>query len=190
MSTKFDVRICKCGRIHFIPYSEVDAALEQDKELWLVCGGCGTTYRIGSDKGPDWDDPDKIVHMMYTFEADGYQLTADMFESSENRKGIAKVIHSLGKRPVMRTGMHATHYTHCCGRFEDSWYPDFWKIERNGITVEEIFQFIEQWKKDRVTVNMNSLLNELTDEEAESLSGYAIEGLDWKGTKFEKPWHK
>lgn len=187
---KFDVRICSCGRIHFVLNSEIESALELNKEVWLVCGGCGKTYRIGADIERDWCDPERINYMMYTVEAENYELTADMFESTDKHKGIFKLIHSSGKRPIMRTGMHATHFVHGCGRFEDSWYPDFWKIERTDITVPEIFQFIEQWRKDRVTVNMNALLNDLTDEEAECLSGYIIEGLNWKGTKFEKEWHK
>lgn len=189
---KYDVRICSCGRIHFVPNKDIDDAIESDRELWLVCGGCGKTTRIGADIEHDWlsDDPEAIAYNMYSFDHDSYQLTAESFNATDTHKGIYKVIHSVGKRPVMMTGMKATHYFAPAGRFEDNWYPDLYKIERNDITKEEVFQFIEQWNKDRLTVNMNALLRTLTEEECEALSGYAIEGLDWRGTKYEKEWHK
>lgn len=192
MTRKYDIRICSCGRIHFVLNSEIDAALEADKELWLVCGGCGKTTRIGAEIEHDWtsDDPNKMIYNMYTMNDESYELTADRFNGNDKHKGIYKVIHSVGERPVMMTGMHATHYFAPAGRFEDSWYPDFWKIQRSDITKEEILQFIKEWEKDRVTVNMHQLLRMLDEEKLEALSAYMIDGLDWTGTKYEKEWHK
>lgn len=185
--SKFQVRICTCGRIHFILQEDIDAALLANKELWLSCGGCGKTSRIGADVERDWLDPEGLIYNMYTIETgvhENYELTAESFETTKTHKGILKVIHSIGKSPVMLTGMKATHYTPAAGRFEDSWYPDFWKIERTDITTDEIFQFIEQWKNDRITVNMDRLLRDLTEEEADCLSSYIIDGLDWTNTKY------
>lgn len=195
MTRKYDIRICSCGRIHFVLNSEIDAALEADKELWLVCGGCGRTTRIGAYIEHDWtsDDPNKMIYNMYSFEYGehkDYELTIDSFAATDNHKGIYKVLHSVGERPVMMTGMHATHYFAPAGRFEDNWYPDFWKIQRTDITKDEILQFIKDWEKDHVTVNMNQLLRMLDEDKLEALSAYMINGLNWVGTKYEREWHK
>ena len=32
-STKYDIRICKCGRIHTIPYEKIDKALNDNKNI-------------------------------------------------------------------------------------------------------------------------------------------------------------
>lgn len=32
-STKYDIRICKCGRIHTIPYEKIDKALDDNKNI-------------------------------------------------------------------------------------------------------------------------------------------------------------
>ena len=90
---------------------------------------------------------------------------------------------------MMMTGYYARSFESGIGRFQDIWYPDFWRIPNNA-TAEDYKAFIEKWQKDSVTVNMPNLMRTLTDEQAEALSGYVIEGLDWKGTKFEKKWHK
>ena len=191
--SKFDVRICNCGRIHFIDDKLVDEALEQDKNLMVICGGCGTTTLIGADREPDWEDPNKTVFNMYTYhmgQHDNFTLTADSFETVEGKKkGISKVFYSKGIQVMMETGYYAKSYDSASGRFQDIWYPDFWRIPTNA-TAEQYKAFIEQWQAEHVKVNMNNLLRSLTDEQAEALSHFYIEGLDWKGTKFEKEWHK
>ena len=50
--------------------------------------------------------------------------------------------------------------------------------------------FIDEYIHDRTTVNMNRFINETPDDVLDELSNYLIDGLDWKGTKFEKEWHK
>lgn len=88
----------------------------------------------------------------------------------------------------MKTGQYATDYFN--GRFSDRWYPDFYKIQRKDITVKEIMEFIDEYNKNRTTVNMNRFINETSDDILDELSKYMIDGLDWKGTKFEKEWNK
>ena len=41
MSRKYDMRICKCGRIHMVDEDKLERALKNNKNLLLVCGGCG-----------------------------------------------------------------------------------------------------------------------------------------------------
>ena len=50
--------------------------------------------------------------------------------------------------------------------------------------------FIDKYNHDRTTVNMDRFINETPDDILAELSTYYIDGLDWKGTKFEKEWYK
>ena len=189
--SKFDVRICKCGRIHFIDNKLIDEALEQDKNLMVICGGCGSVQLIGADRFTDWTDPDKTIFNMYTFNVQDEQQIwdASLFTESDKKKATSKILYDAGVQVMMQSGYFARSFENGIGRFQDMWYPDFWKIPANA-TAEEYKEFIEKWQKDSVTVNMPFLLRTLTEEQAQALSGYIIEGLDWKGTKFEREWHK
>lgn len=187
---KLDIRICSCGRIHFVPQSEIDAALEADKNFVLICGGCGRVTAIGADIQQDWNEPDKTVYNMYAYpmgEHQGFTLTAEAFAEGGHRKAIHKVWYSPGEQVRMQTGYYAKYYR--CGQFQDTWYPDFYQIQRSNITVPEIMEFIKKWEHDHVTVDMKSLLRVLSDEEAEALSHYHISGLNWKGTRWENEWN-
>lgn len=188
---KYDVRICKCGRIHFIENSLIDEALDQDKNLMFVCGGCGSVLLIGADRETDWNDPSKTHFNLYTFENQEEQQVWDatLFAGTDKKKAVSKIFYDKGIQVMMQTGYYAKYFDYGTGRFQDIWYPDFWRIPDNA-TVEDYKSFIEQWRKDFVTVNMPNLLRTLTDEQAEALSHYHIEGLDWTGTKYQKPWHK
>lgn len=187
-----ELRICSCGRLHFIDEDIFSTALEQDKNVLLICGSCGRATIIGADKEPDiyGDDPTKICYNMYSCDIheDMKEFEASSFDSTECKKGIYKIVYSKGKGVPMMSGMYAQQFG--ANGFEENWFPDFWKIERSNITVDEIMQFIGEWRKERSTVSMNRLLHELTEEEAELLSHFYIRGLDWSGTKYAKNWDK
>lgn len=189
MSRKFDMRICKCGRIHMVPIEKVDNALKADKELLLICAGCGKGTIIGADIEPNWfdDDSNDLVYNMYSRDFSPH-LSIDIskinFEDCLLGKPFSEIFYSHGIQVPMMTGMYAGHYDN--GKFSDEWYPDFWKIEREDVTVKEIMEFIDEWRQERITVNMNRLLHENDDAILEELSHYYIPAFDWKGTKFEK----
>lgn len=187
-----DIRICSCGRIHFIDSWIIDEALEQNKNTLVICGGCGRTYVIGADIEPDWYEPDKMYYNMYTStlfpngSEDPYIFDQKFFETVEGKfKGFHKVIIDPGKRVMMDTGYYATSYDHGSGTFYDMQYPDFiWNIKKTD-GLEDILSSIGKFQRDMKSVNMNWLLRSLTDEEAEQLSHYGVKGLNWKGTKWE-----
>lgn len=186
-----DIRICSCGRIHFIDSGIIDEALEQNKNTLVICGGCGRTYVIGADIEPDWYEPDKMCYNMYTStllpNGSEYPYIFDQkfFETVEGKfKGFHKVIIDPGKRVMMDTGYYATAYDNGSGMFYDMQYPDFWKIKKTD-ELEDVLLFINKFQRDMKSVNMNWLLRSLTDEEAEQLSHYGVKGLNWKGTKWE-----
>lgn len=186
---KYDVRFCKCGRIHMIPVDKIDEAVKVDKNLLHICGGCGTATIIGADKEPDWDDPSKTIYNMYShslpIKEDGIKsISVSDFSESENYKAYSEILYSQGLRVPMMTGEYANSFSF--GTFYDMWYPDWYKIERRGITVPEIMKFIENYKRDQRTVNMDRFIHETPDEYLEAISGYVVHGLDWKGTKWER----
>ena len=190
MSKKYDMRICKCGRIHMVDEDKLENALENNKNLLLICGGCGTATLIGADIEPDWDEPDKDCYMMYSCEFSSNEnksiATAD-FESTEHHKGIEEIVYSHGIKVPMMTGMYATDYNN--GRFSDRWYPDFYKIQRSDVTVKEIMDFIDEYSHDRTTVNMDRFIRETPEDILEEISHYMIDGFNWKGTKWETEWN-
>lgn len=184
MSRKYDMRICKCGRIHMIENNVIEKALQNNKNILLICAGCGNATLIGADS--ILDGSGKTEYMMYSCEFARYKdrtIEISDFEPSEHDKGIYKIIYSQGYRVPMMTGMYATDY--CNGKFSDRWHPDFYEIQKRDITVEEIMKFIKKYNHDRTMVNIRRFINETPQEILKEISHYYIESFNWRGTKFE-----
>ena len=161
--------------------------MEDNKNLLLICAGCGSATLIGADIEPDWDEPDKDCYMMYASDFSNYQdvsIHASDFDKTANSKGIEEIYYSHGLKVPMMTGQYATDYFN--GRFSDRWYPDFY--QRKDITVEEIMQFIDEYRHDRTTVNMNQFIQQTPEDMLTEISCYIIDSFDWSGTKFENGW--
>lgn len=187
MSRKYDMRICKCGRIHMVSNEKIDKALEDNKNLLLICGGCGKAVIIGANIESEYNRPNKSCYMMYASDFSNYKdanISVSDFESTENYKGISEIVYSHGIKVPMKTGRYATNYYN--GSFSDIWYPDFYKIQRKDITVKEVMDFIDEYSSDRTTVDMDRFISETPDEMLKVISQYWIEGFDWKGTKWEQ----
>ena len=190
MNRKYDMIICKCGRIHMLDNNKLNKALENNKNILFVCAGCGSATLIGANIEPDWNDPSKDCYMMYSGDFSDHEdksITAADFESTEEQKGIEEIIYSHGLKVPMMTGQYATDYFN--GIFSDRWYPDFYKIQRSDITVNEIMDFIDEYDHDRTTVNMDRFIHETPEDMLEEISHYSIDGLDFKGTKWETEWN-
>lgn len=188
MGMDCQVRICKCGRIHFIERSVVTEAVEADKELLVICGGCGAADIIGADKVAENGNN---IYMMYSFDfTEGEQkreIDVSSFETVEGKtKGLYKIIFDPGIKVMMMTGFYATHYDNA--GFTDLSWPILSFLNKNpsAFTPEEACEEIKNHRRDMVTVNMKSLLSKLTEDEAECLSHYIINGLDWTETKYER----
>lgn len=157
--------------------------MEANKDILLICGDCGHAIRIGADIQRDWLVKDNIIYNMYSYECEkSTSFTAENFAEKENYKPIYKILYSKGKEVMMETGYYAKLFIH--DQFEDIWYPDFiFQVEGKGF--EYFKEEMAKWDIQRHTVNMNALLRELTEEEAEALSHCPMKGLNWKGTKWE-----
>lgn len=113
MKRLYDVRTCKCGRIHMIPKEKINKVLEKDKNLLVICAGCGAITIIGANIENDWDEPDKTCYMMYSAEFSPYgnkSIFVSDFETTENEKGIEEIFYSHGIKVPMMTGYCATNY--------------------------------------------------------------------------------
>lgn len=190
MSRKYDMRICKCGRIHMIDNEKLNTALESNKNLLLICAGCGTATLIGADIEPDWNELEKDCYVMYAEDFSSYKdrnINVSDFESTDLQKGIQEIIYSHGIKVPMMTGQYATDYFN--GKFFDRWYPDFYKIQRRDITGDEVMKFIDEYNYDRTTVNMIRFIQDTPHDILEEISHYHIEGFNWKGTKWETEWN-
>jgi len=178
---KYDINVCKCGVIHAIPNEKIEKALKKQKPLLTICGNCGVASLRGGDEDVDFDG--NPCYMMYRRD-----FTYNDSESinKDNIDQYSEVYYDKGYKVMMNSGMYATDYEN--GRFSDRWYPEFYKIQRSDVTVDEIMEFIKKYHKDRSTVNMNQLISSIPDDVLEELSNYWIEGLDWAGTKYQKEW--
>lgn len=181
----FDLRICKCGHLHFIDPELQDKALSENKNLMVICGNCGRAILIGADLMADEYEPDKMAYHMYTGEVSTSQVWDEsLFTGTETKKAVSNIYYSKGIAVYMNTGYKATVFDGPRRCFNDMIYPDFYKIE-GETDAAKIHAFIEQWQKDRVTVNMNMLLRMLTDEQARILRAFNLNGMDWSDTKYK-----
>ena len=192
MNRKYDIRICKCGRIHAIQNERIKKALNADKNFLLICASCGNAILIGADISHAWGDPSKVCYEMYSGDFSPYEdkvITADIFKKNEKEKTVEEILYSHGIKVPMKTGRCATDYFN--GIFYDNSSPRSYQIQITDLTVKEITDVTNEYTQHaRTTVNMRRLINETPDDVLDELSNYLIDGLDWKGTKFETVWHK
>jgi len=163
---KYDVKFCSCGRVHFIPTDKINNAIENDKEILVVYNNCGNSHIIGADREQDYEG--KECFMMYSF---GKRDT----EINDTSK-IDSIVFSLGEQVRMMSGGEATYYGH-------SGFIDWNTKKPSNITEEE-------WAKLRSTVHVKHTINWIRDDnKLDQMSNY-LTGINWKGTKYEKEWHK
>jgi hypothetical protein len=74
---------------------------------------------------------DDICYSMYSQEVDkDTTWTEDAFKETKEHKAFTEIIYSPGKKVMMMTGYYAKCFSN--DTFEDTWYPDFWKLEQPG----------------------------------------------------------
>lgn len=184
-----DMKICRCGRIHFYDNNLLSKLLDDDKELVIICSSCGNVMHIGSDKEPaclyDEDaDDDEIVHSMYSYSEDEEEFTKDNFIKlvcdKKKKRTVGKIIVQRGIGVPMATGFSATFRN--SNGFIDS--NSIFERRVKYSSLENLEKDMDEYDKKRSVVNMKLLLSKLSDEQADVLSNYLITGLDWSDTKF------
>lgn len=193
---EYDVRFCSCGTIHFIESETVQTAVTANRELIVICGGCGKSFVIGADREPNWENPEssEYAYSMYSNDFNkSFTTTIEesfvIMDDGSNRVFSHNPIvrYSMGKRPMMMTGQRASHYRN--GKFYDEDY-DVLSLLESCTLVSEVQRHVDHWKLNKSVVNTTRLFNELSDDELRHLSHYSLEGLDWTNTKYETDYNK
>lgn len=161
---KFEVRICKCGCIHFIPWSDIEEAIEQNKEFVMICNRCGTALRYGAD---DYFDGGKAL---YCLPLDKGEITKERFE-----KEFTKILYSEGIRVPMRTGQFADFYD---GNTFYDCQPYFWSSKLYECkTIDEAREYYQKQTELATKVNIDWFMGKLDDDQREALSHYYIKAF-------------
>lgn len=181
---KYDIHICSCGRIHFVRMRDVTRAITNDKELALVCGGCGNIRITGANKGYDeYFERDSFDLYRYELQ-DKSEITRTQFKAGARGKMLYKILYSKGIRVPMETGYFATSYSF--NKFTDLQYPDFLTETMQRMGVFDFYEFQKQyqkWRENMTSVNMYRLVynSGMTEDQLEQLSHlYMPECFDWK----------
>lgn len=172
--TKYDVRFCVCGSIHFLPWEIIEDATDKNEEIAFICKRCGRGVRIGAD---DYFDEGKA---MYSIDLPSrLSFTVNSFTNNAPLKNYNRVIYDAGVRVPMMTGGFAKFHT---GHI---WYDTdnpltSCKIQELG-SYDQILNFMKDWEEQSKTVNKNALERELTPEQKEALKGYSyMEAFNWE----------
>lgn len=176
---KYSMYICSCGRVHMIPNEKIEEAIVQEKVLVYICGGCGAIRIIGADESVDGYS---MFSYRINYDYDNPISLEDIFVR-EKCKPYTEILYSPGIRVPMKTGMCARSYN--SDHFCDTWHPDWSKIEWRGITTKKFLEFINKYKRDQVTVDMDRFIRETPDEYLDDISKYCITAFDWNGTRWD-----
>lgn len=190
---KYNIEICGCGKIHAIPETVIKETVlsgeENNKDIALVCGGCGKIKIIGANYVPDcYGDSEEAQYIYDCYDYEFAHLTDEFapLKAELFNKKATEIYYDKGYRVPMMTGEYANGYFTHGGGFEDMTYPDFYVLDRVDITIPEVRKWLEEYRKNRKTVNMDRFIEETPDDVLESVSCYYIEQFDWTGTKYEK----
>lgn len=165
---KFEVRICKCGCIHFIPWKDIEDAIDQNKEFVVICNRCGTAVRYGADDY--YFDELGDGKALYCYPLDKGEITKERFDTE-----FTKILYNEGVRVPMRTGQLADFYDG--NTFYDT-QPHFWSSKLYECkTIEEVRDYYQKMNELAKQVNIDSLMDKLDDDKRECLSHYYIKAL-------------
>lgn len=189
---KYYINFCNCGTIHAIDKDKLYEDLDKEKSTVLICANCGAATIIGADIFYEQDEiTGKEIKSFYMYCRDlspceDMEITSETFqnESLSMYHPAARIIYSHGHRVPMKTDNYANSFF--AEKFSDMIYPDFYKIQKKDITVDEIMNFINDFNEERTTVNMERFIRETPHDVLEEISGFCIKGLNWAGTEFDR----
>jgi hypothetical protein len=175
MERKFDVRFCRCGRIHLVDWCDINAAIDTEKEILLICGGCGAATRIGAD---DYDGGKAMYSIDLTHESKDHVVIdernfADNTEPSEKYfPKFTKIIYSNGIRVPMKNGYYATSYFN--GIWQDT-RRDYINFNEARLLRKSVADVQKEYEEDLANsriVDVDRLFDSLNDEKKRVLTPY------------------
>lgn len=174
--SKYDVRFCKCGTIHFLEMKTLDdwctdGKHSTGKEIVHVCLNCGASIIRGLE---DYEDG-------FAFYSRDVQETIVGFDSNKYL-----VILSKGVKLYMKSGNRPTGNRGNCFIDEEALLREIGTSNLHEI--KEINHAGEGKYNlrniDSLNVNMDLLLRDLTPEQAKSISGFYIKSFNWANTPY------
>lgn len=173
----FYVLFCKCGRVHFIPYSIINrwcisGGESTGRTILHVCRGCGNTLEIG---------------------ANGNELS--MYISAVKEKRIMSIgsskyftIIEEGLKIPMRSGNYATSFKSSIfiddiGLENELHGGGFDRLRNLGLNDSDQLDFKDI---DSVNVDMMRLVKIATQSELTTLKSYSIKSFDWDYTQVNR----
>lgn len=166
-TTRYDLRICKCGRVHFIPSEKIDNAIKNSKEIVLICPGCGTILHIGADVQ---EDPyvGGECYMMYSYDQKDGTITSANFDPAFNGRVIDEIIVDEGERVYMKTCRPADHYSF--GKFYD-WGSDFPDIrDYANKPAADLIRDMDKFNRTREIIDIDMTLKFMSKEHSDYMN--------------------
>lgn len=178
-----EVRICHCGSIHLIEENVIFEALEEDKEVLLICAHCGSITVIGADI-EKYNDKTTYNRYAQAFGQNRGCLVLSPEEFKHNKE-VYYIIYDRGILVPMMTGEYANLYY--IDTFFDTTSPDFSELEHfKEINREVVAKFLKDYRKNNRTVNMNSFLRDNRPEDLKILSKFLTSRqFNWSNTPYK-----
>lgn len=165
---KYECRFFQNGRVVFVLEEDINAAINARKELLVICNSWSGGYAIaiGANEIPDCESPSGIAWEMYSYEVRDKEFT------SEELQKFYKVIITSGEKIMMKTRDQATSYWG--GVFID------YDTKKPGDMSDK------QWEVIKRTVDAQTTINMINDDEKVKCLSHYYNNIDWTGTKFER----
>lgn len=140
-AAKYDVRFFPNGRIVFVPWEDIYNAIDNNKEVLVICNAWSGGYAIaiGANKVPaSWYDPSaepgEIDLEMYSYDIRDTEFTSEEFSK------FHKVIVSSGTMVRMKTGDQANSCQGSSFADFDTSYENFRQSLRYNNETKEEFE--------------------------------------------------
>ena len=176
--TKYDVRVFPNGRVAFVDTKDIDAAIENEKEVLLICNAWSGGYAIAIGANKEEDPDFGECYMCYS-----YELKEDTFDE-EAIKRFHKIIFTQGEKIIMETG-HAAN-RHWGRAFSDTdTSVDSINDRHNRYVWDNNLMSAEEIEMARTTINEQATVNFMggdAEDKVRAMIGYGI--LSEKALKY------
>jgi len=176
---RYDVRFCSCGRIHIMPFDELDWLSEDHKNRRIIriCANCGKAI---------------VTFLTENFD-NGFDVNCcDLDDHKVEVWNNTKIYYSRGIIVYMKSRNEADSFQANCFANCKEW-EQMMNSSPNGLC--PIYE-AEKQRQDWATVDTERLINNIkwsykddADNILKSISGYGVR-IHWKGTEYETEWNK
>lgn len=175
---KYEIRICRCGRIHFFPKDKLNNVTEHESFL-LICSGCGESMIYGyvGYTGSE-EKPIYRPHL-----ANETLCISEGMQSQTNK--FFEILIDAGIKVPMMSDHDATYYNPYSGFYDTSCY-NMWLRSLHSDTKGDL-TCDEKSIKERHTVDRKMFFERamLYPGLLRQLAESRCAGFDWTGTPYD-----